>query len=391
MEAQKTGLPGDILTDDELRRYARHLLVPEIGLEGQEKLKRARVLVVGAGGLGSPAVLYLAAAGVGTVGVVDGDRVEESNLQRQVVYETGEVGRPKVAAVRERISALNPLVRVAAFDTFLASANAMEIIRDFDVVVDGSDNFPARYLVNDACVLLHKPDVFGAVHRFEGQASVFGAENGPCYRCFFAEPPRPGAAPACAEAGVMGILPGVVGCIQATEAIKILLGGGDTLAGRLLLIDAWRMRFREVKIRRDPECPLCGRNPSIRGLIDYEGFCGVKRAGNRRAARHIGAGELKRLIEREPRLRIVEIREPHETGLVDLPNRRIMRLDEVEARRGEFDPADILVFACKIGVRSEAAVGILAEAGYRGRMYNLRGGIIGWIREMEGRRPGGGA
>ncbi len=372
----------------EIRRYGRQIIIPEVGAEGQRRLREARVLVVGAGGLGSPVALYLAAAGVGYIGLVDADCVDESNLQRQILYDTRDVGRSKTLSARERLRALNPLTEVTAFETFLTAANAMEILSGFDIVVDCSDNFPTRYLVNDACVLLGKPNVFGAIHRFEGQASLFGAEGGPCYRCFFAEPPEPGTVPTCAESGVLGVLPGIVGSIQAAEVIKHILGGARTLAGRLLLIDAWTMRFREVALRKNPACPVCGENPTIRELIDYEAFCGVKKKEDAGDVRSLSAQELKSLIETEPLLRIVEIREPHEIDLLALPNRTVMPLGEAVKRIDEFDSSCLWVFVCKFGIRSESAVRMLREAGHTGRLYSLRDGIFGWIREI-GEQPCG--
>ncbi|MDR1612181.1 MAG: molybdopterin-synthase adenylyltransferase MoeB [Planctomycetota bacterium] len=382
MEALKPGAGENIPAENEIRRYGRQIIIPEIGWDGQNRLKQARVLVVGAGGLGSPVVLYLAAAGVGCIGLVDADMVDESNLQRQVLYAARDVGCPKARSARDRILALNPLVRAIAFETVLDSANAMEIIGDFDAVVDCSDNFPTRYLVNDACVLLGKPNVFGAVQRFEGQASVFAAPNAPCYRCFFAEPPGPGAAPTCAEAGVLGVLPGIIGCIQAAETIKLLLGAENTLAGRLLLVDAWTMRFRELAVRKDPRCPVCGENPCIRELIDYRAFCGVGKSGVAEENRSINALALKAMMEMDPRLKIVEIREPHESELVAFPNRSVMTLREVRQRRNEFDPSRVVVFACKFGIRSGYAVRLLVETGYAGKVFNLRDGIFGWMREI---------
>ena len=383
MEGQKIDLIDNTLNKRELQRYARHLILPEIGWEGQNRLKHSRVLVVGAGGLGSPVVLYLAAAGVGVIGLADADTVDESNLQRQIIYDTRDIGRSKTEAVRDRIAAFNPLSRVITFDAFLTSGNAMEVIRDFDVVVDCSDNFPTRYLVNDACVLLDKPEVFGAVYRFEGQASVFGAENGPCYRCFFTEPPEPETTRTCVGDGVLGVLPGVIGCIQATEAVKVLLGSATTLAGRLLLVDAWKMRFREIALRQNPQCPICGTNPSIRELIDYWDFCGIRRDDDGEAVQHIDAAQLKELLAGEPRLQIVEVREPHEMELVELPNRLILPLNEVVRRQNEFDPAGVVVFVCKFGIRSESAVRLLQDSGYRGKTCNLRDGLFSWLREIE--------
>ncbi|MDR0362134.1 MAG: molybdopterin-synthase adenylyltransferase MoeB [Planctomycetota bacterium] len=391
MESLKSDDDGNVPTESEIRRYGRQIIIPEIGWSGQNRLKNARVLVVGAGGLGAPVVLYLAAAGVGCIGLADADTVDESNLQRQVIYTTNDIGHSKALSARDRILALNPWVRVTAFETFINSSNALEILRDFDAVVDCSDNFPTRYLVNDACVLLGKPNVFGAIHRFEGQASVFGAANAPCYRCFFAEPPAPGVVPTCAEAGVLGVLSGIIGSVQAAETIKLLLGGGNLLAGRLLLVDAWTMNFREIAIKKDPRCPVCGENPSIGELIDYDAFCGVKKSGDAEEDWSMDAVAMKNMMRRDPRLKIVEIREAHESELIAFPNRLVMPLRDVAKRRGEFDPSCVMVFVCKFGIRSGSAVRLLKETGYGGKVYNLRDGIFGWMREAERAFPGGGA
>ncbi|MDR2392477.1 MAG: molybdopterin-synthase adenylyltransferase MoeB [Planctomycetota bacterium] len=366
-----------------MRRYSRHLILPEVGPEGQKKLKNGRVLVVGTGGLGSPVALYLAAAGVGKIGLIDFDVVEESNLQRQVLHGVRDVGRPKTASGKDRLKALNPLTAIETFDLLLDSSNALEIIAGYDVVVDGTDNFPTRYLVNDACVLLKKPYVYGSIYRFEGQASVFGLPDGPCYRCFFAEPPPPGLVPSCGEGGVLGVLPGIVGCIQAAETIKLLLGGGDSLSGRLLLLDAWKMRFRELRLRRNPNCPACGDEPAIRELIDYRAFCGMKGEAEPIPVEQLTTTGLKELFAREPNLQIVDIREPHELALGKLPNTKAIPYGQLERRMEELDPAIATVVVCKIGVRSEMAVRLLKKAGYQGRIMNLQNGINAWAREID--------
>ncbi|MDR3077259.1 MAG: molybdopterin-synthase adenylyltransferase MoeB, partial [Planctomycetota bacterium] len=333
---EPTRLPLD---HNDRRRYSRHLILPRVGPEGQERLKNSRVLVVGAGGLGSPASLYLAAAGVGRIGLMDSDEVEESNLQRQVLHGVRDVGRPKTDSGKERLQALNPLIEVETFNFRLAAANAFDVIGGYDLVLDGTDNFPTRYLANDACVILKKPYVYGSVFRFEGQASVFGLPGGPCYRCFFAEPPPPGAAPPCGEAGVLGVLPGIIGCIQAAESIKLLLGEREnSLSGRLLLLDAWTMRFRELRIRRDPSCPLCGDHPEIRSLIDYEAFCGIKPEPETDAVPEISASALKEWLEKEPEPQIIDVREPQELCLGRLPGALSIPLGELERRAGELDP-----------------------------------------------------
>ncbi|MBI5069130.1 MAG: molybdopterin-synthase adenylyltransferase MoeB [Deltaproteobacteria bacterium] len=371
------------LADDEVQRYARHLVMPEVGRDGQERIKAARVLCVGAGGLGSPLLLYLGAAGVGTLGIVDFDVVDVSNLQRQVIHGTPDVGRKKLASAAERLRAVNPHVQVRPFETRLTSQNAMEILQDFDVVVDGTDNFATRYLVNDACVLSGKPNVHGAVFRFEGQASVFSAPGGPCYRCLYPEPPPPGTVPSCAEGGVLGILPGLVGLIQATETLKLLLGKGDPLVGRLLLVDALAMRFREVKIRKDPACPVCGERPTVTGLIDYEAFCGTR--GGPLEARGMGAEmtveELaaRRQAGDEPLL--LDVREPHELRICSIGGLHIP-MNEVPARLGELDPSRELVVYCRSGARSGQVVAFLRQRGFA-RAVNLTGGILAWADRVD--------
>src|SRR5689334_6549877 len=336
------------LNNDEILRYSRHLIMPEVGMEGQQKLKAARVLCIGAGGLGSPLALYLAAAGVGTIGIVDFDVVDYTNLQRQVIHGTGDVGRSKLASARDTITDINPHVNVIGFEEQFTSENAMRIVKDFDIVIDGTDNFPTRYLTNDVCVLLGKPNVYGSIFRFEGQATVFWAEKGPCYRCLYPEPPPPGLVPSCAEGGVLGILPGTIALIQATEAIKIILGKGETLVGRLLLYNALDMKFREVKLQKDPECPVCGTNPSIKELIDYEQFCGIG-LGQEEAAvqmngiKEITAKELKSLMDRKDKFVLVDVREPHEFQIAKIPGAKLVPLGDIAQRANELDTADDLV------------------------------------------------
>jgi adenylyltransferase/sulfurtransferase len=381
------------LSNGEIARYSRHLLLPELGIDGQRRLKAARVLIVGTGGLGAPLALYLAAAGVGTLGIADFDFVEESNLQRQVIHGTRDVGRPKVASARDRIKSINPHINVITYNTALSSANALDILKDYDVVADGTDNYPTRYLVNDACVLLGIPNVYGSVFQFEGQASVFYAKEGPCYRCLYPEPPPPGLVPSCAEGGVMGVLPGIVGTLQANEVIKLIVGGGgggsapDSLVGRLLLFDAWKLKFRELRLEKDPRCPICGREPSIRELVDYEQFCGLKKSADEEPVDVITARELKeRLDKREP-IQIIDIREPHERAIARFPQSRAIPLGQMVRRKDEFDPAIDAVFICKIGQRSVFAIRALREAGYTGRLLNLKDGINAWAREVDTALP----
>jgi adenylyltransferase/sulfurtransferase len=375
------------LSNDEIAHYSRHLLLPQIGLEGQERLKAAKVLIVGTGGLGAPLALYLAAAGVGTLGVVDFDFVEASNLQRQVIHGVRDVDRPKVASAEDRIAALNPDVNVVTYNTRLSSNNALGIIGDYDIVADGTDNYPTRYLVNDACVLLGKPNIYGSVFRFEGQASVFYAKEGPCYRCLYPAPPPPGLVPSCAEGGVLGVLPGIVGTIQAAETIKLLVGGGDSLIGRLLLFDAWEMRFRELKLSKDENCPVCGKRPVITELIDYEDFCGLGPQNDEEAIEDIEATELKARLDAGDPLKIVDIREPHEQRIAPFPGAVYIPLGQMQRRAGEFDPAVDSVFLCKIGQRSKFAIAALRDAGYTGRLLNLRDGVNAWARDVDQTLP----
>jgi molybdopterin/thiamine biosynthesis adenylyltransferase/rhodanese-related sulfurtransferase len=376
-------MQGD-LSPDELRRYGRHLVLSQVGTTGQQKLKNARVLLVGAGGLGSPAALYLAAAGIGTLGLVDFDVVDETNLQRQVLHGTKDIGRPKLDSASDRIRDINPFVHVERFDTALTSQNALEIAKNFDVIVDGTDNFPTRYLVNDTCVILGKPNAFGSVLRFEGQASVFAAENGPCYRCLFREPPPPGLVPSCAEAGVLGVLPGLVGTIQATETIKLILGEGNPLIGRLLLIDALTMEFRTIALGKDPECPACGTR-EIRELIDYEAFCGVGPNMNENDADvicEIDPVTLSNRLKAADDIQLLDVREPWEWQIARLPGARLIPLGSLSSEIGSLDPARDTVIYCKSGVRSLYAARELEQAGFK-KLSNLTGGILRWSRDVD--------
>jgi len=374
------------LSRQELARYARHLVMPEVAIEGQRRLKGSSVLLVGAGGLGSPAALYLAAAGVGRIGIVDFDVVDESNLQRQILHDTSGVGRPKLESAVARLAALNPHVVVEPHPTTLTRENALQLLAGYDVVVDGTDNFETRYLTNDACYFLKKPNVYGSIFRFEGQASVFWRGRGPCYRCLFPEPPLPGLVPSCAEGGVLGILPGVVGSIQATEALKILLGIGEPLVGRLLLYDALAMRFDEVSLPRDPECPLCSPKATILELQDYPAFCGTARGRDAEPVAEIGAGELKRRLDAGEPLEIIDVREPREWALCRIEGARLLPLGSLAEHVHELDPARTYVLQCRSGVRSAKALGLLHQAGFS-RLLNLRGGILAWAREVDPTMP----
>jgi adenylyltransferase/sulfurtransferase len=382
------------LSNEEVARYSRHLIMPEVGVEGQRRLKAARVLMIGTGGLGAPVGMYLAAAGVGTLGVVDFDVVETSNLQRQIIHGTKDVGRPKIESARDRLLDINPHVRVEAYETRLSSDNALELFRQYDIVVDGTDNFPTRYLVNDACVLAGKPNVYGSIFRFEGQASVFWAAaeggRGACYRCLYPEPPPPGLVPSCAEGGVLGVLPGIVGAIQANETVKLILGAEDgALINRLLLFDAWRMRFRELKLRKDPACPVCGEGATIKELIDYEEFCGLKPQAAGDGARpaqtleEITASEFKRRLDSGDDLQIIDVREPNEYDIARIPGARLIPLGQVAGRAAEIDPARETVVHCKGGVRSAKAIEALRGAGFAGKLLNLKGGITAWSDEVD--------
>ena len=377
------------LSADEIKRYSRHLILPEVGMDGQRALKAAKVLCIGAGGLGSPAAMYLAAAGVGTIGLVDFDVVDMSNLQRQLLHGTTDVGRPKLDSARERIADLNPNVHVETYETALSSENALELFEPYDVILDGTDNFPTRYLVNDACVLLGKPNAYGSIFRFEGQASVFAAKDGPCYRCLYPEPPPPGLVPSCAEGGVLGVLPGIIGTIQATETIKLILGKGDPLIGRFLIFDALRMKFRELKLRKDPDCPVCGQQPTVTQLIDYEQFCGVApRAEADGVANQddMTARELKDLLDRGEPITILDVREPQEYRINRIEGSKLIPLGELPQRYEELDPNAAIVCQCKSGARSAKAAGFLRSIGFK-NVRNLAGGIIGWIDQVDPSQP----
>ena len=388
----QTELPT--LVAEEMQRYNRHVIMPEVGVDGQRRLKAASVLLVGAGGLGSPAALYLAAAGVGRLGIVDFDVVDFSNLQRQVLHGTPDVGRSKLESARDRLTALNPAIKIQTFETRLTSANALDLFRDFDVILDGTDNFPTRYLVNDACVLLGKPNTYGSIFRFEGQASVFSTKDGPCYRCLYPEPPPPGLVPSCAEGGVLGVLPGIIGTIQATEAIKLILGVGEPLIGRFLIYDALRMRFRELKLRKDPDCPACGTNPTIKQLIDYEQFCGVAPASaapqqassSQAGVVEITVEELKARLDRDDDLVVLDVRDPHEIQICRLEGSTVIPLGDLPRRFAELDPARDLVVHCRSGARSARAVAFLHKQGYT-RAVNLKGGILEWIDKIDPSQP----
>lgn len=375
------------LTREDLARYSRHLILPEVNVDGQRRIKAARVLCIGAGGLGSPAALYLAAAGIGTLGLVDADQVDASNLQRQILYRTDDVGKPKLEQACSRLRELNPAVEIILHDTRLTSANATEIIAPYDLVIDGSDNFPTRYLSNDVCVFARKPNIYGSVFRFEGQASVFAPHlGGPCYRCLFPEPPPPGAAPSCAEAGVLGVLPGIIGLIQATEALKLILGAGETLAGRLLHFDALKMKFREFNLRRDPACPVCGEAPSIFAPIDYEQFCAGPSADDWFAAPEgvptISVRELKSRMDNKEPLTLIDVREPYEYEIARIDGSRLIPLGELETHLSELPRAGALVLQCHSGGRSEHATRLLQEAGFE-NVFNLDGGIEAWSVEVD--------
>ncbi len=371
------------LKPEEIQRYSRHLALPEVGPAGQAGLKTARVLIVGTGGLGAPAALYLAAAGLGTIGLVDFDVVETNNLQRQVLFGTGSVGRSKVKSTRDRLHDLNPHVSLELHETRLTSANALDIIRDYDIVLDGSDNFPTRYLVNDACVLLGKPDVYGSIFRFEGQATVFATDGGPCYRCLYPEPPPPGSVPSCAEGGVLGVLPGIIGSIQAVETIKWIIGAGESLAGRLLLFDALSMRFRELRLQRSDECPVCGPSATIRELIDYDAFCGTEegKVQDDMGVPAMGPKELKRRLDAGEDLVVLDVRERHEHAFCNIGG-TLIPLGELTARVGELDPSRETVVYCRTGVRSASAVGFLRDAGFE-KVWNLAGGIHAWSDQID--------
>ncbi len=383
-----TMTPLPELTTDDLSRYSRHLILPEVGMEGQRKLKAARVLCVGTGGLGSPLALYLAAAGIGTLGLVDFDVVDASNLQRQIIHSTRDIGRKKLDSAAEKLSALNPALNIVKHETMLSSANALEILKDYDIVADGTDNFPTRYLVNDACVLLGKPNAYGSIFRFEGQASVFSTKEGPCYRCLYPEPPPPGLVPSCAEGGVLGILPGLVGVIQATEVIKLILGKGNPLIGRLLLVDALSMRFRELKLRKNPECPVCGDNPTVTELTDYQHFCGiVPETKEEKAVKNgipqITVKELKQRFDVGEDIFLLDVREPYEYQIAQIGGKLIPQND-VPQRLAEIPRDREIVVHCRSGARSQRIAEFLKQSGYT-KVVNLAGGILAWSDEIDPR------
>jgi len=380
---QKAEAAQPVLSPQEILRYSRHLIMPEVGMEGQLKLKQAKVLLIGTGGLGAPLGLYLAAAGVGRIGLVDFDVVDFTNLQRQVTFGTKDVGRRKLDAARERLKDLNPEIEITLHETKLESANALDILRPYDIVVDGTDNFPTRYLVNDACVLLGKPNVYGSIFRFEGQATVFALKDGPCYRCLYPEPPPPGLVPSCAEGGVLGVLPGIVGAIQANETVKLILGTGETLKARLLLFDALKMRFRELKLRKNPDCPVCGSRPTITKLIDYYEFCGIRgeEAQPTVAVPEIEPKELKRKLDAGEDIFVLDVREPHEYQICHL-NGYLIPLGEIARRAHELDSARTIVAHCRSGKRSAEAVDFLRKAGFR-KVWNLKGGILAWSDQVD--------
>jgi adenylyltransferase/sulfurtransferase len=374
------------LSKDEILRYSRHLIIPEVGIEGQKKLKAAKVLLIGTGGLGAPLGLYLAAAGIGRIGLVDFDVVDFTNLQRQVIHTTPDVGKKKIDSAAEKMKAINPHVEIVKHETALTSENALDILKDYDIVVDGTDNFPTRYLVNDACVLLGKPNVYGSIFRFEGQSTVFATEDGPCYRCLYPEPPPPGLVPSCAEGGVLGILPGTVGLIQATETVKLILGIGEPLIGRLLLYDALGMRFRELKLRKSAECPVCGPNRTITKLIDYHQFCGVPQQAAPVETKvnegEIEVKEVKAKLDRGDEFVLIDVREPHEHQICNIPQAKLIPLGQVPQRLGELDPKADIVVHCKSGMRSAKACGILRQAGFE-RVRNMKGGILAWSDQVD--------
>lgn len=385
------------LSNDEIKRYSRHLIMPEVGVEGQRRLKAGSVLCIGAGGLGSPAAMYLAAAGVGRIGVIDFDVVDHSNLQRQIIHGTSSVGRSKLASAKDRLLDINPHIQVDTYEAALTSDNALELFAPYDVILDGTDNFPTRYLTNDACVLLGKPNAYGSIFRFEGQASVFGTKEGPCYRCLYPEPPPPGLVPSCAEGGVLGVLPGIIGVIQATEAIKLIIGIGEPLIGRFLIYDALRMKFRELRLRKDPDCPVCGTHPTVTKLIDYQEFCGLRpsveaeaqaavAASGGKSATEITAVELKQRLDRGDKLAILDVREPNEYQINRIPDSQLIPLGEVPRRYAELDPDQELVVYCKMGGRSAKAADYLRSVGFK-RVLNLRGGVLEWVDKVDPSQP----
>lgn len=374
------------LVNDEILRYSRHLILPEVNLDGQKRLKAAKVLLIGTGGLGAPLGLYLAAAGVGTLGLVDFNSVDVTNLQRQIIHGTKDVGRPKIVSARETIEDINPYVEVVSYEEQFTSANAMEIAKDYDIIIDGTDNFPTRYLTNDVSVLLGKPNVYGSIFRFEGQASVFWAEHGPCYQCLYPEPPPPGLVPSCAEGGVLGVLPGVVGCIQANEAIKLILGIGQPLIGRLMLFNALKMQFRELKLRKDPNCPICGENRTIHELIDYEEFCGIRGeeapAQPVQESEEITVTELKARMDRGDKLNIIDVREPYEYAIARLPGTKLIPLGQIGERASELDPNQEIILHCRSGKRSADALNMLKAKGFK-KLKNVIGGTLAWSDQVD--------
>ena len=386
--AEPQALPE--LTNDELGRYSRHLILPEVGMEGQQRLKAAKVLCVGTGGLGSPLALYLAAAGIGTLGLIDFDVVDASNLQRQIIHSTKDIGRKNIDSAQEKLNALNPALDVVKHDTMLTSANALEIFAQYDIIADGTDNFQTRYLVNDACVLLNKPNAYGSIFRFEGQASVFATEEGPCYRCLYPEPPPPGLVPSCAEGGVLGILPGLVGVIQATEVIKLILGKGEPLIGRLLLVDALTMRFRELKLRKNPDCPVCGANPTVTELIDYNQFCGIapepaQAAQVKNGIPQISVRELKTRLDKKEinndNFLLLDVREPYEFQIAQIGGKLIPQND-VPHRLSELNPEQEILVHCRSGARSQKIAELLKANGFQ-KVSNVAGGILAWSDEID--------
>jgi adenylyltransferase/sulfurtransferase len=384
------------LSSEEIQRYSRHLIMPEVGMDGQRRLKTGSVLCIGAGGLGSPAAMYLAAAGIGRIGIVDFDVVDFSNLQRQLLHATPDVGRSKLESARDRLVALNPHVQVDTYETLLSSENALDLFKDYDVILDGTDNFPTRYLVNDACVLSGKPNAYGSIFRFEGQASVFATKDGPCYRCLYPEPPPPGLVPSCAEGGVLGVLPGIIGVIQATESIKLILGIGEPLIGRFMIYDALRMKFRELKLRKDPECPVCGENPTVTALIDYEQFCGL-RPEPAQAAQTQSTGavvndweitpvDLKKKLDAGEEPFVLDVREPNEYQINRIPGSTLIPLGELPRRYQELPRDREIVAQCKMGGRSAKAMDFLKSVGFT-NVKNLRGGILEWIDKVDPSQP----
>ncbi len=374
------------LSNEEILRYSRHLIMPEVGMDGQLRLKAGKVLCIGTGGLGAPIGMYLAAAGIGTIGLVDFDVVDQTNLQRQIIHGTKDVGRKKLDSAADRMADINPNVSLVKHEVALSSENALDIMRGYDVVVDGTDNFPTRYLVNDACVLLGIPNVYGSIFRFEGQASVFATQGGPCYRCLYPEPPPPGLVPSCAEGGVLGILPGLIGVVQATEVVKLILGKGDTLAGRLVLYDALNMKFREMRLRKSPDCPICGPHRTIHKLIDYYQFCGIPQHAEPPAPGlkegEIEAVDVKKLIDGGHSFVLIDVREPHEYQICKIPNARLMPLGDLPRRVHELNSADEFVLHCKSGIRSAKACDFLRQAGFK-KVRNMKGGILAWSDKVD--------